>query len=222
MIKMRLDDAAVYHLLLLVSWGHCNWHFFFTPIGVLPEFVSTEELTEVFWTDKEKTKGNQTELVGKIKKAMLGHTGNLNSIDILFYTHLTSTASSGASFPVSLLGSSETPRSFHAAASLKVALITLKRFVQLKTLTILSTFESAWRRCEMAGGRSFLAALAFGAPHGSSPFILRYKNLNKDQQNLNRVETKVALFFLFCYNCCRCCLYKHGCKNYFQRRFFKV
>lgn len=38
------------------------------PNGVLPEFVSTEEPTEVFWADKEKTKGNKTERVRKIKK----------------------------------------------------------------------------------------------------------------------------------------------------------
>lgn len=62
-----------------------------------------------------------------------------------------------------------------------------ERFV--KTLTILSTFQSAPRD----GRRQvFSAVLAFGAPHGTFLFFfLRYKILNIDQQNLNRVETRV-------------------------------
>lgn len=107
--------------------------------------------------------------------------------------------------------------------SLKVALITLKGLCGFlfsenfnHSLNFLKVPRSAarWPGAGLFWRRSPLVH-PMAAPH----LFYGTKNLNKDQQNLNRVETKVTIppppppHTHLCYNCSLPSLYKRGKKN---------
>lgn len=188
------------HCSLFVSWGRCGWqfsYFFSKPDDVSPESVSTEGLTEVFWRDKEKKKSTEFgRWEAEIKSCSVAHW--LLEFNWHFILHSFNIDQERSSQLASLLGSSETPESFHRTASALTESCChhSERFVRffLKTLTILSTFESAPLCCETAGGRSFQRRSPLVRPMAAPHLFYGTKTWTK----INKTELRRnSLFYLF-------------------------